>query len=65
MVDNGQHLFMGCYHSTIRFLSTIGTLDRVRFQERLTVHFLDRNGRLSRLQCPDLAVALARIAWSA
>jgi zeta-carotene desaturase len=54
VVDNGQHLFMGCYHSTIRFLSTIGTLDRVRFQERLTVHFLDRNGRFSHLQCPDL-----------
>jgi zeta-carotene desaturase len=54
VVDNGQHMFMGCYHSTIRFLSTIGTLDRVRFQERLTVQFLDRNGRTSRLQCPDL-----------
>ena len=54
VVDNGQHIFMGCYHATIRFLSTIGTLDRVRFQERLTVQFLDRNGRLSRLQCPDL-----------
>jgi zeta-carotene desaturase len=54
VVDNGQHIFMGCYHATIRFLSTIGTLDRVRFQERLTVHFLDRNGQLSHLQCPDL-----------
>ena len=54
VVDNGQHIFMGCYHATISFLSKIGTLDRVRFQERLTVQFLDRNGRLSRLQCPDL-----------
>jgi len=54
VVDNGQHIFMGCYHATIRFLSTIGTLDRVRFQACLTVQFLDRNGRLSRLQCPDL-----------
>jgi len=54
LVDNGQHIFMGCYHATIRLLSTIGTLDRVRFQERLTVHFLDRNGRLSRLECLDL-----------
>jgi zeta-carotene desaturase len=54
VVDNGQHLFMGCYHATIRFLSTIGTLDRIRFQKRLTVHFLERNGRLSVLQCPAL-----------
>jgi squalene-associated FAD-dependent desaturase len=54
IVDNGQHLFMGCYHSTIRFLTTIGTLDRLRFQPRLAVPFLDRDGRLSRLDCPDL-----------
>jgi squalene-associated FAD-dependent desaturase len=54
VVDNGQHIFMGCYRATIRFLSTIGTLDRVRFQKRLAVPFLDRNGRLTALQCPGL-----------
>jgi zeta-carotene desaturase len=54
VVDNGQHIFMGCYHATIRFLSTIGTLDRIRFQKRLTVRFVDRNGRLSALECPGL-----------
>jgi len=50
VVDNGQHLLMGCYHATLRFLATIGTLDRVRFQPHLTLHFLDRDGRLSLLQ---------------
>jgi len=54
VVDNGQHLFMGCYHSTIHFLETIGTLDRVRFQPRLAVSFLEHDGRPSRLDCPDL-----------
>jgi len=54
VVDNGQHLFMGCYHSTIRFLETIGTLDRIHFQSRLAVPFLDRGGRLTLLDCPDL-----------
>jgi zeta-carotene desaturase len=54
VVDNGQHLFMGCYHSTIRFLKTLGTLERVHFQPRLAVPFLDRDGRLTRLDCPDL-----------
>ncbi|MGD0007424.1 MAG: hydroxysqualene dehydroxylase HpnE [Terriglobia bacterium] len=54
VVDNGQHIIMGCYHSTIHFLSTIGTLDRIRFQKHLTVRFLDRNGRLTALQCPGL-----------
>jgi len=55
VVDNGQHLFMGCYHSTIHFLTTLGTLDRLHFQPRLAVPFLDRDGRLSRLDCPDWA----------
>ena len=54
VVDNGQHLFMGCYHATRRFLETIGTLDRVRFQPGLAVKFLDSDGRLSSLECPNL-----------
>lgn len=53
VVDNGQHLFMGCYHSAVRFLTTLGTLDRLQFQPRLSVPFLDRDGRLTRLDCPD------------
>ena len=54
LVDNGQHLFMGCYHATRKFLQTIGTADRVEFQPRLSVPFLERDGRLTRLDCPDL-----------
>ena len=54
VVDNGQHMFMGCYHSTLRFLAAIGTLDRVRFQPRLAVEFLEKQGRSSSLVCPDL-----------
>ncbi len=55
VVDNGQHLLMGCYHATLGFLKTIGTLDRIRFQPGLSVHFLDRDGRFTKLECPDLA----------
>jgi hydroxysqualene dehydroxylase len=54
VVDNGQHLFMGCYHQTIEFLRTIGTLDRLKFQEGLTVPFLGLDGRGSVLKCPQL-----------
>jgi hydroxysqualene dehydroxylase len=54
VVDNGQHLFMGCYHDTLRFLETIGMLDRIRFQPRLTLQFLDRQGIASSLTCPNL-----------
>ena len=54
VVDNGQHLFMACYHATRRFFERIGTLDRVKFQPRLSLEFLDRQGRASSLVCPDL-----------
>ncbi|HEV2350013.1 MAG TPA: hydroxysqualene dehydroxylase HpnE [Terriglobia bacterium] len=54
VVDNGQHLFMGCYHQTIHFLKTIGTFDLLTFQAGLTVRFLGLDGRESVLQCPQL-----------
>jgi squalene-associated FAD-dependent desaturase len=57
VVDNGQHLFMGCYHQTIAFLEKINRLDRLRFQDRPRVDFLDRNG-LSSFDCPPLPAPL-------
>ncbi len=54
VVDNGQHIVLGCYHSTIRFLRTIGTLDRIRFQPRLRVQFLESGRGLTTLTCPKL-----------
>lgn len=38
-VDNGQHLMMGCYHSTLKFLSMIGSLDLVSLQKNLSITF--------------------------
>jgi squalene-associated FAD-dependent desaturase len=54
VVDNGQHVIMGCYHSTLRFLREIGTVERICFQPRLHVDFADINGRLTTLDCPNL-----------
>lgn len=55
LVDNGQHILIGAYRETIRFLETIGTLDRVRFQPSLEVHFIERERGVTRLRCPPLA----------
>jgi squalene-associated FAD-dependent desaturase len=55
VVDNGQHLLMGCYHATLRFLEEIGTLDRIALQPRLRVHFLEPPGKLTTLECLGLA----------
>ena len=57
VVDNGQHLFMGCYRHTIDFLRTIGCLDRLKFQDRPRVDFLDREGFTS-FDCPLLPAPL-------
>ncbi len=38
-VDNGQHLMMGCYHSTLKYLSMIGRIDRVEIQRQLSIVF--------------------------
>jgi hydroxysqualene dehydroxylase len=53
-VDNGQHLFMGCYRHTISFLKKIGTLDKLKFQTTPRVDFLDRTFGITSFDCPDL-----------
>lgn len=58
VVDNGQHLFMGCYHHTIAFLETIGRLDRLKFQERPRVDFLDSAHGFTSFDCPPLPAPL-------
>ena len=53
-VDNGQHLFMGCYHSTLKFFDAIGTSETVTFEPQLRVRFLDLDQRMTELHCPAL-----------
>ncbi len=50
VLDNGQHILMGCYRDTIRFLETIGTLDKVDFQKNLSVDFAAPGVALSRFR---------------
>ncbi|MEW6127820.1 MAG: hydroxysqualene dehydroxylase HpnE [Acidobacteriota bacterium] len=58
IVDNGQHLFMGCYHHTIAFLKKLGTLEKLKFQERTRVDFLDAKNGLDSFACPKLPAPL-------
>jgi zeta-carotene desaturase len=68
-VDNGQHVLLGCYRDTFRFLDRIGASGHVQVQDRLTVDMIDREGRASRLRCPPLWPPLNLVAglmtWSA
>ena len=53
-VDNGQHLMMGCYHSTLKFLSTINTSSRVTIQKKLSVIFRHAERGPFRLQSASI-----------
>jgi squalene-associated FAD-dependent desaturase len=62
LVDNGQHILLGCYTETLAFLRDIGALDHVRLQPQLEVMMIDRSGRQSRLVCPALPAPLHLVA---
>lgn len=61
-VDNGQHVLLGCYSETFAFLQEVGAIDRVRLQPQLSVAYVDRRGRRSRLVCPPLPAPLHLVA---
>src|SRR5688500_10681898 len=54
IVDNGQHVLLGCYTATFEFLREVHALEHVRAQPQLAVTMIDRAGRRSRLACPAL-----------
>jgi squalene-associated FAD-dependent desaturase len=62
LVDNGQHVLFGCYRETFAFLRRIGAEDGVRVDRTLSVPFVDRRGRMTRLRCPDLPAPLHLLA---
>ena len=62
LVDNGQHVLLGCYTGTFAFLRQIGASDRVRVQPQLAVTMIDRRGQRSRLSCPSLPPPLHLVA---
>ena len=41
IIDNGQHILMGCYKDTLEFLKLIGAGENFIYQKRLEVDFLN------------------------
>jgi squalene-associated FAD-dependent desaturase len=54
VVDNGQHILMGCYRESFAFLRRIGAAGNVKVQPSLEVPFVDTAGRRTTLACPPL-----------
>ncbi|MFA3783101.1 hydroxysqualene dehydroxylase HpnE [Melioribacteraceae bacterium 4301-Me] len=40
--DNGQHILMGCYYSTLNFLSRINSIENLEFQKSLRIPFVKK-----------------------
>ena len=57
-VDNGQHLMMGCYHSTLKYLATINAYSRISIQKKLSVTFRHAGRGAFRLQSAPLPAPL-------
>jgi squalene-associated FAD-dependent desaturase len=53
-VDNGQHVLVGGYHETFRFLRRVNTVADVYVQPDLHIEVIDKAGRSSSLRCPAL-----------
>src|SRR6476620_2310763 len=48
LVDNGQHVLLGCYRDTWTFLRDINAESHVRIQPQLAVTMIDLEGRRTR-----------------
>jgi squalene-associated FAD-dependent desaturase len=46
VLDNGQHILMGCYFETLNFLDLIGATEKFYFQKRLEVNFVKEGFRI-------------------
>jgi len=54
VVDNGQHLMLGCYHATLRYLHTIGAEHLAELQPSLRLTFVRPGQAPAVLSCPTL-----------
>ncbi|MBI3550229.1 MAG: FAD-dependent oxidoreductase [Elusimicrobia bacterium] len=62
-VDNGQHLFMGCYWETRKFLKRIGSEHLLSFPRDVRVAYADTAGRRTVLNCPSWLPAPLHLAF--
>jgi hydroxysqualene dehydroxylase len=54
LIDNGQHIMMGCYNETLKILELIDTSDKIEIQENLSLNFLKPGFELHQLKASSL-----------
>lgn len=61
-VDNGQHLFVGAYRHTRRFLERVGSSGKLTLLSAVRVDFAEAGGGRDALSCPTFLGAPAHLA---
>ncbi|MCB0272575.1 MAG: hydroxysqualene dehydroxylase HpnE [Bdellovibrionales bacterium] len=54
IVDNGQHLLLGCYHETKKYLQRVSADDLVAFQSNFETKMISPTGAVSKLKTYSL-----------
>ncbi|QQS37719.1 MAG: FAD-dependent oxidoreductase [Ignavibacteriales bacterium] len=54
VVDNGQHIMMGCYSETLSFLNLINAEKNFEFQKNLKINFVTENADIIELKVPAI-----------
>ena len=54
IIDNGQHILMGCYKETLNFLKLINAAANLEFQKHLKVNFVKEDFRLYPLEAKGI-----------
>lgn len=53
LIDNGQHILMGCYNETLNFLKLINAENNLIYQKRLKINFVSKNKNIFLLQAAN------------
>src|SRR5262245_14177793 len=59
VIDNGQHLFMGCYDETLKLLDRLGTRDQLELQRSLAITLMEHGGRARVFKLPPAPARFA------
>ena len=62
VIDNGQHILMGCYHETLKFINLIGAENNLRYQDKLKVNFIKEGFKIFPLKAYPLPYPLNLLA---
>lgn len=54
IIDNGQHIMMGCYTETLDFMKLIGAGDNLRYQDKLKINFVKEGFKVLALNASRL-----------